>query len=58
MKTILALSLLLAIAGCNQPTQTEQEGEGNQAPQAAPVDKDPTPQTGTGGDAQGTTPAQ
>ncbi|MEO9338671.1 hypothetical protein ABFT80_14625 [Mesorhizobium sp. SB112] len=47
----------LLLSGCNEPTQQQQEGQGTQAPQSAPVDQDPTPDTGSGGEMQGSSPS-
>ncbi len=50
----LALSAAALLAGCSQP---DPEAPGSDQPiENAPVDADPTPQTGTGGKSQTTSP--
>lgn len=46
--------LVLAFAGCSEEPDASNQST-DQNPQ---VDQDPTPDTGTGGDQQGTVPAQ
>lgn len=49
-----AALLLAGLAACNEPDRDAQPT--SNATQDAPVDRDPTPQTGTGGDSQNKSP--
>ena len=57
---LMAMPLLLVFAGCNDRNTTNEQANkpaSQTAPiQNAPTDTDPTPQTGTGGESQTTSP--
>jgi hypothetical protein len=57
---IIALACLLGLAACdsadNSSPQASDQANSTPEPQNAPVDRDPTPQTGTGGESQSTSP--
>jgi hypothetical protein len=58
--TVLVLACLLGLAACDSSNNSSPEAsdQANSAPetQNAPVDRDPTPQTGTGGESQSMDP--
>jgi hypothetical protein len=58
--TITVLACLLGLAACDSSNNSSPEAsdQANSTPEAqnAPVDRDPTPQTGTGGESQTTDP--
>jgi hypothetical protein len=58
--TITVLACLLGLAACDSSNNSSPEAsdQANSTPetQNAPVDRDPTPQTGTGGESQTTDP--
>ena len=50
---VIAAAILAVLTGCNQP---DPDAPGSDAAQKPPVDTDPTPNTGTGGASQTTSP--
>ncbi|TGV55041.1 hypothetical protein EN784_31695 [bacterium M00.F.Ca.ET.141.01.1.1] len=63
MRTILLIAALFALAGCNEnsadPAKSKTDTVTSQPVDKNPkVDSNPTPQTSSGGDQQGTQPTQ
>jgi len=59
MRTIalsVALACVLALGACSDSGRDEQTTGSTETDVNPPVDRDPTPQTGTGGEQQGSTP--
>jgi hypothetical protein len=56
MALCLAIASLLALAACSDAGTDGQTTGSTETETNPPVDRDPTPDTGTGGDQQGSTP--
>ncbi|WP_152601148.1 hypothetical protein [Rhizobium sp. YS-1r] len=60
-RLIAALSVLMLLSACSDSGENQNDPINNTSPQqsnaTAPADKDPTPQTGTGGQSPATSPS-
>lgn len=57
MRALVMIAMLAVLASCDNGGSNSQKGN-QPATQSPETDKNPTPQTGTGGDQQGTQPSQ
>ncbi|MBZ9869387.1 hypothetical protein LB542_00745 [Mesorhizobium sp. BR1-1-9] len=60
MKAVLLMLALICLTGCNNPDSDKSKADTNSQPvdKNPTTDTNPTPQTTTGGDQQGTQPTQ